>query len=136
MPVIDRFMSMKYSANRPPVNASGMVNSTMMGDLNDWNWIGEDPTWLEKIDGIWQKSLVQLRGERVDVAFLPLDGRLEQNFWLGLHGFLQVMDCKHIFPMHCWGDFSVIPRLKELPESRAYRTKVKDITQANQVFVI
>ena len=106
------------------------------GDLNDWNWIGEDPTWLEKIDGIWRKSLAQLRGERVDVAFLPLDGRLEQNFWLGLHGFLQVMDCKHIFPMHCWGDFSVIPRLKELPESKAYRTKVKDITQANQVFVI
>ena len=106
------------------------------GDLNDWNWIGEDPTWLEKIDGIWRKSLAQLRGERVDVAFLTLAGRLGQNFWLGLHGFLQVMDCKHIFPMHCWGDFSVIPRLKELPESKAYRTKVKDITQANQVFVI
>ena len=104
------------------------------GDLNDWNWIGEDPTWLEKIHGIWRKSLKQLRGERVDAAFLPLDGRLEENFWLGLHGFLQVMDCQRVFPMHCWGDFSVIPRLKAMPESKEYRKKVVDITEDGQTF--
>ena len=106
------------------------------GDLNDWNWKGEDPTWLEKIDGLWRKSLDKLRGEQVDVAFLPLDGRLEENYWLGVHGFLQVMDCKRVFPMHCWGDFSVIPQLKERAESKAYRSRVEDITKDGQVFYL
>ncbi len=106
------------------------------GDLNDWSWKGEDPTWQEGIDKSWRKSLEQLRGERVDVAFLPLDGRLEENFWLGIHGYLQVMDCKRVFPMHCWGDFSVIPRLKELPQSKAYRHLIADISAAGQVFTV
>lgn len=104
------------------------------GDLNDWSWIGEDPTWQEKIDSRWRKSLEQLRGECVDVAFLPLDGRLEANFWLGIRGFTEAMDCRRIFPMHCWGDLSVIPRLKEMPESRAYRSRIGDITHEGQVF--
>ena len=106
------------------------------GDLNDWNWKGEDPAWLEGIDKAWRKSLGQLEGERVDIAFLPLDGRLEENFWLGLHGFVQTMDCTHIFPMHCWGDFSVIGRLKDMEESRGYRSRVKDITQDGQIFIL
>lgn len=106
------------------------------GDLNDWSWQGEDPAWLEMIGNGWKKSLTQLEGERVDVAFLPLDGRLEENFWLGLHGYLQVMDCGRVFPMHCWGDFSVIPRLKAMPESTAYRSRVADITGDGQTFIL
>lgn len=106
------------------------------GDLNDWSWIGEDPTWQEKIDKAWKRSLEQLRGERVDVAFLPLDGRLEENFWLGIHGYLQAMDCKRVFPMHCWGDLSVISKLKAMPESKGYRDRIMDITAEGQVFTL
>lgn len=106
------------------------------GDLNDWSWKGEDPAWLEMIGSGWKRSLAQLAGERVDVAFLPLDGRLEESFWLGLHGYLQVMDCGRVFPMHCWGDFSVIGRLKDMPESAGYRSRVADITADGQVFML
>ena len=34
---MERSMPVSSSAIRPPVNASGIVNSTMNGDLNDWN---------------------------------------------------------------------------------------------------
>ena len=106
------------------------------GDLNDWHWIGEDPTWQEKVDSIWNISLEKLRDTRADVAFLPLDGRLEEFFWLGLHGYLQTMDCKRVFPMHCWGDFSVVQRLKELPQSKDYRDRVADIYEDGQIFIL
>lgn len=106
------------------------------GDLNDWLWEGEDPAWNERIGAAYRKSLQQLKGLQVDAAFLPLDPRLEQNYWLGVHGFMQVMDCKYLFPMHCWGDFSVIPRLKEMTESEAYRGKIVDIKQDEQSFYI
>ena len=37
MATMDRSSPVISSAARPPVKASGMVNMTMMGDLNDWN---------------------------------------------------------------------------------------------------
>ena len=37
MATMDRSIFVISSASRPPVNASGIVNSTMTGDLNDWN---------------------------------------------------------------------------------------------------
>ena len=37
MATIERSMPVISSAARPPVNASGSVNMTMIGDLNDWN---------------------------------------------------------------------------------------------------
>jgi len=47
---------------------------------------------------------------------------------------MQRITCRAAFPMHCWEDFSVIPRLKELPESREYRSQVVDISADGQVF--
>lgn len=106
------------------------------GDLNDWYWAEEAAEWNEMIKEGFLKSLSALKGTAVDVAFLPLDGRLGDAFWWGFHQFMETIDCKVAFPMHCWEDFSVIPRLKELPESKAYRVRVADIAENGQVFVI
>ena len=106
------------------------------GDLNDWRWKGEDPAWLEGIDAAWRKSLGQLRGLEVDAAFLPLDPRLEEHFYLGVHGFMENISCRMLLPMHCWGDLSVIERLKTMPESAPYRSVIAEITQENRVFYL
>ena len=106
------------------------------GDLNDWRWKGEDPAWLEGIDAAWRKSLGQLRGLEVDAAFLPLDPRLEEHFYLGVHGFMENISCRMLLPMHCWGDLSVIERLKAMPESAPYRSVIAEITQENRVFYL
>ena len=106
------------------------------GDLNDWYWEEEAAEWNERIGAAYRKSLQQLDGLQVDAAFLPLDPRLGKHFWLGVHGFMQHIQCDYLFPMHCWEDFSVIPRLKELPESEAYRAQVMDITENGQVFIL
>ena len=106
------------------------------GDLNDWRWKGEDPAWLEGIDAAWRKSLGQLRGLEVDAAFLPLDPRLEEHFYLGVHGFMENISCRMLLPMHCWGDLSVIERLKDMPESAPYLSVIAEITQENRVFYL
>lgn len=104
------------------------------GDLNDWYWAEEAPEWNEMIKAGFLKSLAALKGTSVDVAFLPLDGRLGDAFYWGFHRFMECIDCKLAFPMHCWEDFSVIPRLKALPESKPYRGRVADITENGQSF--
>ena len=106
------------------------------GDLNDWYWAEEATEWNEMIKAGFLKSLSVLKDTAVDVAFLPLDGRLGDAFYWGFHQFMETIDCKAAFPMHCWEDFSVIPRLKELPESREYRARVADIKKNGQEFII
>jgi len=106
------------------------------GDLNDWYWAEEAREWNEMIKAGFLKSLLALKGTAVDVAFLPLDGRLGDAFWWGFHQFMETIDCKIAFPMHCWEDFSVIGRLKELPESKPYRSRVADIMENGQSFIL
>lgn len=103
------------------------------GDLNDWYWEEEAKEWNDRIAATFQRSLAQLQDIVVDVAFLPLDGRLGKAFSWGFHQFMQRLQCRLAIPMHCWGDFSVIPRLKELPESAAYRSLVADISADGQI---
>ena len=106
------------------------------GDLNDWYWAEEAPEWNEMIKAGFLKSLDALKGMKVDAAFLPLDGRLGDAFYWGFHQFMETIQCKKAFPMHCWGDFSVVNKLKELPESKAYRSQVADISGECQVFYL
>ncbi len=41
-------------------------------------------------------------------------------------------DTKVAIPMHCWGDYSVIKKLKELECSKLYKDRVVDINYKNQ----
>ena len=106
------------------------------GDLNWWHWEGEDPAWNDKMARDFAASCDRLRGVRADAAFLPLDPRQEDAFWWGFHRFMTTLDAAAAFPMHCWGDFSVIPRLKALPESAPYRDRVADITGDGESFLL
>ena len=67
-------------------------------------------------------------GKEIDIAFVPLDGRLEENFYLGLDDFMRQVGAKRVFPMHCWDDYSVIGALKSMPESEPYRERIVRIT--------
>ena len=54
MATSERSMPVRISASRPPVKASGMVNSTMIGDLKDWNWA----TMIRKMNSTAMMSMV------------------------------------------------------------------------------
>ncbi|MBQ5670952.1 MAG: MBL fold metallo-hydrolase [Oscillospiraceae bacterium] len=106
------------------------------GDLNDWYWAEEAAEWNEMIKAGFLKSIEALKGTEVDVSFLPLDGRLGEAFYWGFHQFMDTVECKKAFPMHCWGDFSVVEKLKQLPTSKSYRSRVADVSADGQVFYL
>lgn len=106
------------------------------GDLNWWHWSEESETWNAKMADYFARSCDKLRGVAVDAAFLPLDPRQGEEFYWGFDRFMTTMEAKIAFPMHCWEDFSVIPRLKSLPCSAPYRARVADIRAKGQVFCL
>lgn len=106
------------------------------GDLNHWYWDGEDEIWNRNMTEAYRAEIEKMRGRTADAAFLPLDPRLEQYFYLGIDDFMKAVNAKKIFPMHFWGQFDVGARLKALPCSEPYRERIVEIGAAGQVFII
>lgn len=99
------------------------------GDLNDWRWNGEPPAWNNNMSANYKRELEKIRdaGFHPDIAMLPLDGRQEDLFYLGIDEFMQIVGADRIFPMHFWEDFSVISKLKALPCSAPYRARIVEL---------
>lgn len=78
------------------------------GDLNWWHWEGEpdeDNQWMAKT---YCLEIDKLKEENIQLAFVPLDPRLEEAAGYGLEYFLRTNSCPYVFPMHFWKDYSVI----------------------------
>ncbi len=108
------------------------------GDLNHWHWNGEPDEWNEQMAADYHRELERIKeyGARPDIAFLPLDGRLEEWFWLGLDEFMNTVGADMVFPMHFWKDYTVIDKLKRHSCSASYRDKIASIERPGQAFVI
>ena len=106
------------------------------GDLNHWYWEGEDEKWNRDMTAAYRAEIEKMRGRRADVAFLPLDPRLEQWFYLGIDDWMRVADADVIVPMHFWEQFDVAKRLKELSCSESYRDRIVEIKERGQTFYI
>ena len=104
------------------------------GDLNHWYWEGEEEQWNKNMTAAYRSEIEKMRGRSAEVAFLPLDPRLEQHFYLGIDDFVREVDVKYIFPMHFWGQFDVAERLKALPCSAEYRDRIVEIERMGQEF--
>lgn len=85
------------------------------GDLNWWDWPGEDPEWLAEQKTVFQREIGKLSGKRIDAAFVVLDDRLEENYAEGMAWFLSVCRPAYVLPMHFWNDRSVVEQFLAQP---------------------
>ena len=94
------------------------------GDLNDWYWEGEPEEENQELRTIYHTEIGKIKGRHFDVAFVPLDPRLEAHYADGLLYFLENVDCDAIYPIHYWGDPSVIQRfITEYPQ---YQSRIRN----------
>ena len=98
------------------------------GDLNDWYWEGEPKEDNLELRTIYHSEIGKIRGRHFDLAFVPLDPRLEMHYADGLLYFLENVDCDAVYPIHYWGDPSVIQRfITEYPE---YQSRIRNTEAA------
>lgn len=103
------------------------------GDLNQWVWEGESKQYNDNMRNAYLKEMTKLAGMDIDVAFVPLDPRLEEHAFEGLTVFLEYAEAKKIYPMHFWGQFGIIDRfLEKHPE---YRDTARKIEKTGQLFI-
>jgi len=94
------------------------------GDLNLWAWNHKDEINNENARGQFEKEIAKIKNRHFDAAFVVLDPRQEERFYLGFDYFMKNTDTDKVYPMHFWGDSSVIERLKDMNCSEIYRDKI------------
>ena len=98
------------------------------GDLNDWYWEGEPEEDNLELRTIYHSEIGKIKGRHFDIAFVPLDPRLEAHYADGILYFLENVDCDAVYPIHYWGDSSVIQRfITEYPE---YQSRIRNTEAA------
>lgn len=106
------------------------------GDLNHWYWEGEEESWNRDMTAAYRQEIARMAGRTADLAFLPVDPRLGDWFYLGADDYMKAADTRHLVPMHFWEDYSVCSRLKTHPCSRDYRDRILTIEKKGQRFTI
>ncbi len=108
------------------------------GDLNAWMWTPLNEQ--ENLDNIkmeedYREQLNLIRSLQFDLAFVPLDPRLDEFATRGMVIFNEIIDAKVVFPMHMWKDYSIINKAVS-HDCAKWFNKIAEITTENQVFEI
>ena len=106
------------------------------GDLNWWSWPGEEFEEENQMEQDYTREIDKLKGLHIDIAFVALDPRQEERYWWGFDYFMRVVDADKVFPMHCWGNYSIITMLKKESCAIGYGDRIVTIERENQIFNI
>lgn len=83
------------------------INIFHAGDLNWWYW--EEDTDEEKLEmeKAFKEEISKIKDFLIDIAFFPVDPRLESAFSLGGEFFINEVNPKYFIPMHFGDKFSI-----------------------------
>lgn len=70
------------------------------GDLNWWDWEGEPKNWLADMERVFKEQILKLKGTHINIAFAPVDPRLERNMGKGARFLIDTADVDLLIPMH------------------------------------
>lgn len=79
------------------------------GDLNWWYWWGDTPENIAEAEKLFKEEMAGIKNallagrKSIDLAFFPVDPRLEHNAHGGADYFIQELAPKYLIPMH-FGD--------------------------------
>lgn len=105
------------------------------GDLNWWHWDGEPDEWNNMIAVNYKTEIRKLKNERFDLAFVPVDPRLERTYYFGIDYFMRNIETEKVIPMHFGEDFSIIQKLIKDNCSEPYRKKIVKFSKRGEKII-
>lgn len=95
------------------VTADG-VDIFHAGDLNWWLWWDDSDKNKEKATKKFRAEIKRIIGENIDIAFFPVDPRLEHKTYLGVDYFVSKVKPKYLIPMHFGEDYEAVESFYKL----------------------
>ena len=79
------------------------------GDFNWWHWEEDSPENRQLAERVFVKQMKRLKDLKADIAFFPVDGRLQSSQEKGVTEFMKQTDIKTLVAMHRVGFPAWIP---------------------------
>ena len=104
------------------------------GDLNDWRWEGAGELTNGTQERSFRFQIRKLADKPINLAFVPMDPRLEEHQFLGMDYFLKHTEAEYVFSMHMWQNYAGIKEYKKRISNKGMAERVIEIERENQVF--
>ncbi len=94
------------------------------GDLNWWKWNEDTKAEQKQAGENFMAQIDLLKGEKIDLAFLPADPRQGSDALLGFDYFMRTVGAKYAVPMHSFGQTDFFRCLKTDGRTAEYRDRI------------
>ncbi|WP_425446473.1 MBL fold metallo-hydrolase [Dethiothermospora halolimnae] len=106
------------------------LNIFHSGDLNWWHWKSFSKEELEVEERDYKNEINKVMENNIDIAFVPVDPRLEEFYYLAAEHFIEEIKPKLMVPMHFGDDFNICNKLINKIGERS--TQIADITHVGK----
>ncbi|GHU79731.1 hydrolase [Clostridia bacterium] len=106
------------------------------GDLNWWHWEEETGKYNAEMAANYKSQIDLLADKPVDIAFVPVDPRLEAQYHWGIDYLMRAVDVRYAVPMHYGDDAATVRRLLADSAAAGYRERILPLTKRGQSAVI
>lgn len=103
------------------------------GDLNWWHWKKDTKEAQLKEESDFKAEVDKLKGQKIDIAFVPADPSLEENYYLAGEYFAQSICPQLIIPMHFSDKFCIPKKFKR--KIQHLNVKVAAISEKRRNFL-
>lgn len=100
------------------------------GDLNWWKWKKFSEKVQKREAREYKREVDKLKGKKIDIAFVPVDPRLEENYYLAGEYFINEIKPALFIPIHFADNYDVTKFFKDRFNSN--QTRVVEITKAGE----
>ncbi len=100
------------------------------GDLNWWDWKSFSAAERKQEEKEFKDAVNQLEKYRIDLAFVPVDPRLEESFYLAGEHFIKTINPSVFIPIHWQNNFDIVSRFKGKIDTGS--TRVPEINRPGQ----
>jgi len=83
------------------------------GDLNWWHWKDDSPQVQAKEERDFKDEIEKIKDEKIDIAFVPVDPRLEEFYYLAGEYFARTIKPNLLVPMHFGDKFYITEKFKK-----------------------
>lgn len=102
------------------------------GDLHWWAWLDNEPDYDKWMKETFFSQIRKMKGKIIDLAFVPVDLRLEKNVFIGADAVMRELNVKRLYPIHMFGSYDITKKFRESEISRPYRDRIFDFDYDGQ----
>lgn len=105
------------------------------GDLNWWAWPDDTEEEAKYMEDLFKEIVNQIQNadKSIDIAFFPVDKRLEQNYDMGANYFIKNLKPKYFVPMHFGDEFNTTKIFLDKYKNIFQETKILTIESMNSI---